>query len=145
VSWSASWRRPPPTATPPGRRDYAACFDDVDRAYDALLADYDFGVSSKRLETLFARLADSLTPLLADLPADQPDLAAALNVPVEAQQRAVLSTLHRLGANDGGWRIDVSAHPFSEAISRQDTRVTTRGRRLGFTDRCHSRVRSCSL
>ena len=34
--------------------------------------------------------------------------------------------LARIGAGDDGWRIDVSAHPFSVGIGQRDSRVTTR-------------------
>jgi carboxypeptidase Taq len=106
-------------------RAYAACFDDVKHPYDALLADYDYGLSTQLVQAVFAQLADGLTPLLADLPA-RPDLLAELEVPLDAQKAAVFSTLRRLGVDDDSWRVDVSAHPFSEALSQRDTRVTTR-------------------
>ena len=106
-------------------RAYAACFDDVKHPYDALLADYDYGLSSQRVHAVFAQLAEGLTPLLADLPA-RPDLLAELQVPLAAQEAAVFSTLRRLGVDDVSWRVDVSAHPFSEALSQRDTRITTR-------------------
>jgi carboxypeptidase Taq len=104
-------------------RSYAACFDDAARPYDALLDDYDFGVPTERVQEVFARLAERLTPLVADAPAGLP---ARLDVPIEAQQAAVQSTLRRLGVRESSWRVDVSPHPFSEALSRTDTRITTR-------------------
>jgi carboxypeptidase Taq len=107
-------------------RDYAGCFDDVERPYDALLNDYDFGVPAQRLEPVFARLTEGLTALLAELSAAPADLSASLEVPIDAQKAAVLSTLRRIGVGDDSWRVDVSRHPFSESLSRRDTRVTTR-------------------
>jgi len=107
-------------------RDYAACFNDVERPYDALLNDYDFGVPAQRLETVFARLTEGLTALLAEQSAAPADLSASLDVPIDAQKAAVLSTLRRIGVGDDSWRVDVSTHPFSESLSRRDTRVTTR-------------------
>jgi carboxypeptidase Taq len=106
-------------------RAYAACFDDAARPYDALLADYDFGVSTERLQIVFGALVEGLAPLLAAAP-DGPDRLATIDIPIEAQKVAVLGTLARLGVEQAGWRVDVSAHPFSESIGRLDQRITTR-------------------
>jgi len=106
-------------------REYAACFPETPRPYDALLDDYDYGLRSERIEALFARLAEGLAPLIAQA-AKGPDHLAALEIPVAAQKAAVRSTLLRLGVTDAAWRVDVSAHPFSESLGRNDTRITTR-------------------
>jgi carboxypeptidase Taq len=47
-------------------------------------------------------------------------------LPVEAQQAAVLGVLRHLGVREERWRVDVSPHPFSLALSTSDLRVTTR-------------------
>jgi carboxypeptidase Taq len=107
-------------------RAYAACFNDAARPYDALLFDFDYGVATERVEAIFARLADGLRPLIAGV-GRQPERPAVLvGIPVGAQRAAVAATLRRLGVSEDSWRVDVSAHPFSEAVSRRDTRVTTR-------------------
>jgi carboxypeptidase Taq len=106
-------------------RAYAGCFEDTEHPYDGLLAEYDFGLRTSRLQELFAQLADGLPPLLADLP-PQPDLLASLAIPIDVQKATVLGTLRRLGVNENSWRLDVSPHPFSESLSRTDSRVTTR-------------------
>jgi carboxypeptidase Taq len=103
-------------------RAYAACFDDAGRPYDALLADYDYGLTAARLQEVFGALTAELAPLVAAAP-EAPVPAGA---PVEAQRLAVPAVLARIGAADDGWRIDASAHPFSVGIGRADSRVTTR-------------------
>jgi carboxypeptidase Taq len=105
-------------------REYAACFTDAPRPYDALLYDFDYGVATERVQATFSRLADGLRPLIEGVAGRAP--AAALNVPVAAQRAAVEGTLRRIGVSEDSWRVDVSPHPFSEAVSRRDTRVTTR-------------------
>lgn len=111
-------------------REYAACFPEVARPYDALLEDYDFGLRSERLEPLFARLADGLAPLIER--AARAPRPKALAIPVAAQQAAVQGTLRRLGVDKENWRIDVSTHPFSQSLSQGDVRITTRYENAGL-------------
>jgi carboxypeptidase Taq len=105
-------------------RAYADCFDGFASRYDALLADYDFGLTSARIEEVFAELGAELPSLVAEraaLPAPR-----ALDVPVAAQEVAVAGVLARLGVTPDGWRVDVSSHPFSTNMGLMDSRITTR-------------------
>ena len=104
-------------------RAHAACFEGFSQPYDALLADYDFGLTSARIEAIFGDLADALPPLISDAPR-RPRLAIAPTE--EAQRAAVELVLARLGVTPAGWRIDVAAHPFSLAMGPKDSRLTTR-------------------
>jgi len=106
-------------------RAYAACFDD-DRAYDALLADYDFGLTAERLQRVFTPLAEALSPLVAE-GARRPAVALP-DVPVAAQEHAVRATLARVGVDEESWRLDVAPHPFTSWVAPSDTRLTTRYR-----------------
>ena len=92
--------------------------------YDALLGDYDFGLRTQELRRLFGALGAALPPLVADAQSRSP--RPALEVPLDAQQVAVASTLRRLGVDASSWRVDVSAHPFTAWLGRRDTRLTTR-------------------
>ena len=105
-------------------REYAACLDDGGHPYDALLADYDHGLTAARVQAVFGPLAQALPPLVAEAAA-RPE-ALDVPVPVEAQQAAVGGVLRQLGVREERWRVDVSPHPFSLALSSSDLRVTTR-------------------
>ncbi|HEV7585299.1 MAG TPA: carboxypeptidase M32 [Solirubrobacteraceae bacterium] len=106
-------------------RDYAECVaEDGDGLYQALLHDYDFGLRTDELRTLFATLSQALAPLVGEATAHSP--RRDLSVPVPAQQTAVASTLRRIGVEEASWRVDVSAHPFTAWMGRRDTRLTTR-------------------
>jgi carboxypeptidase Taq len=105
-------------------RAYAACFDDVEHPYDALLADYDFGLTATRVREIFDPLADALAALVVEA-ADRPPVPA-LSVPIDAQRTAVDAILARLGVTPDSWRVDLSAHPFTSWVGAQDTRITTR-------------------
>jgi carboxypeptidase Taq len=105
-------------------REYAACFEHGGQPYDALLADYDFGMSAARVQSIFAQLTEALPPLVAQ--GAQRPAPAPLEVPVAAQEAAVAAVLARLGVEPAGWRVDVAAHPFSTEVGAGDSRITTR-------------------
>ena len=105
-------------------RAYAACFDDVEHPYDALLADYDFGLTAARVREIFGPLAEALSALAAEA-AERPAVPP-LTVPIDAQRAAVDAILARLGVTPDSWRVDLSPHPFTSWVGTQDTRITTR-------------------
>ncbi len=106
-------------------RAYGKCLAEAgESTYDGLLGDYDFGLSTAELRRLFGELAQALPPLVAEAQSSSP--RRPLEVPIDAQQVAVASTLRRLGVDDTSWRVDVSAHPFTAWLGRRDTRLTTR-------------------
>ncbi len=106
-------------------RVYGECVaEEGESPYDALLGDYDFGLSTQELERVFGELAAALPPLVEQTRLRSP--RPAIEVPVGPQQVAVASTLRRLGVDAGSWRVDTSAHPFTAWLGRRDTRLTTR-------------------
>jgi carboxypeptidase Taq len=105
-------------------REYAACFDDAARPYDALLADYDYGLTYDRITEVFSELTRELPPLVEELAARP--RPRALDVPVAVQEQTVTAVLRRFGVTEESWRVDVSSHPFSTNIGLLDSRITTR-------------------
>lgn len=106
-------------------RSYGSCVAAAgQRPYDALLFDYDWGLSSADLRPLFQALTSELPPLMELAAAHSPP--RPMGVPVRAQKAAVQSVLARIGVEPTSWRVDVSAHPFSTWTARRDTRITTR-------------------
>lgn len=93
-------------------------------AYEALLSDFDYGLTVADLRRVLGGLATELPALIDD--AEQRSPVRSLAVPVEAQRAAVSAIMRRLGVEDSSWRVDVSTHPFSTSIGRNDSRVTTR-------------------
>src|SRR5262245_6186730 len=53
-------------------RAYADCLADGEHPYDALLADYDWGLTTARIKEIFGPLAEALPPLVAEAAA-RPD------------------------------------------------------------------------
>lgn len=106
-------------------RAYGECVADAGQSpYDALLGDYDFGLSTDHLQRVFSALVSELPPLVAAAAVHTP--RRALAVPVAAQEAAVAGVLRRVGVDRASWRVDVSAHPFTAWIGPRDSRVTTR-------------------
>ncbi len=106
-------------------RAYGQCVADAEQTpYDALLADYDFGLRTQELRRVFGTLAPALAPLVSEAQVRSP--RSTLQVPVSAQRAAVDATLRRIGVDAQSWRVDVSTHPFTAWMGRRDTRLTTR-------------------
>jgi carboxypeptidase Taq len=106
-------------------REYAECVaEEGQGAYEALLGDYDFGLTTADLRRLFGRLAELLPPLVAEASVRTP--RRWLDIPVAAQELAVAGIMRRLGVEASSWRVDVSAHPFTAWVGARDSRVTTR-------------------
>lgn len=106
-------------------RAYGECLrDEQTSTYEALLADYDFGLKRADLERVFSELSQTLPGLAAEVGERCP--RRSLQVPVEAQQAAVAAVLAKLGVEQDSWRVDVSTHPFTVWTARDDIRITTR-------------------
>jgi carboxypeptidase Taq len=93
-------------------------------AYEALLGDYDHGLTVTELQRVLGGLARELPALIDDAERHSPERPLA--VPLDAQRAAVAGILRRLGVEDSSWRVDTSTHPFSTGIGRGDSRITTR-------------------
>ncbi len=95
--------------------------------YDALLDDFEPGLTSARVERLFVPLRAELRELIERIDSAEPGpTTAALDLPVEAQRELHRAVLERIGFDLLAGRIDVSTHPFSIGIGPGDTRITTR-------------------
>jgi carboxypeptidase Taq len=111
------------------RHRYVACFEDFEHPYDALLDDFEPGMTTAKLRPLFAELVGGLVPLVAEVASDSPPPeGGAFGGPyaVEDQRRAVMDILEGVGFDPDGWRLDVAPHPFAQRIAPGDVRITTR-------------------
>ena len=105
--------------------------------YDALLEDFEPGMTGAALERIFAPLREELTPLIEELteatyqPGQGPH---EVELPIERQRDFNRFVLQRVGFDLDAGRLDVSVHPFSSGVSPGDTRITTRYRPTRFPD-----------
>jgi carboxypeptidase Taq len=115
------------------KREYAACFPDVATPYDALLEDYEQGMTTARVAEVFAELRATLVPLVAELAGGAVDKAALGGpFPVEPQRVACARILEGFGSAET-WRLDDTVHPFASSPGLGDVRLTTKFRTSDLT------------
>jgi carboxypeptidase Taq len=105
--------------------------------YDALLEDYEPGMTAGRLDAIFAPLRSELVPLIEAITATgyQPGRAPQeLKIPRALQHELSMTMMKRVGLDPRASRLDSSTHPFSSSIAPGDLRITTRYRDDWFTD-----------
>lgn len=105
--------------------------------YDALLEDYEPGMTSAELERIFEPLREALVPLIEDLTGSEnppSEAPAKVRLPLDLQQGFNRIVLERLGFDMNAGRLDISTHPFSTGLAPGDTRITTRYREDGFLE-----------
>jgi carboxypeptidase Taq len=108
------------------RREYSACFPDAEHPYDALLDEYEPGMTTAAVRATFAQLRDGLVPLIAEAMAATapPPLRGPFDV--TAQRALALEIVRSFGFDEQHWRLDDSVHPFSQSVAPVDIRVTGR-------------------
>lgn len=96
--------------------------------YDALLEDFEPGMSEETLKTVFSQLRDGLIPLFDRIRgAGRKPTQEALkrHFPAQAQERFGLQVVRDMGFDGAAGRLDRSAHPFTSGTFA-DVRITTR-------------------
>lgn len=120
-------------------RRKAECYGAPDggELYDALIEDFEPGVSAAEIESIFTPLREQLSALIADV-GSKPGATAgrgdAFGAPTAAQLELVRFVTERVGFDYEAGRIDLSTHPFSETTGPLDNRITTRFDENDFTD-----------
>jgi carboxypeptidase Taq len=101
-----------------------------DSPYDALLDEYEPGLTVKQLDPVFAKLKADIVPLLKAIQNSGyiPE-AGFINegfFPVEKQLQFSQMILREMGFDFDAGRLDLAPHPFSSGSSSMDVRLTTR-------------------
>lgn len=100
-----------------------------DNIYDALLHNFEPGVTTKTLDTVFPALRKSLMGLLDKIGQSgvKPDSSLVTgHFPKQDQKAFALEILSRMGYDFDSGRLDDTIHPFAIGINLNDVRVTTR-------------------
>ena len=108
------------------KREEAAALADGGDLYDALLEDYEPGMTGARLASLFDQMRPRLVALRDDvLGAERQPQALAGHFPQETQMRLARTCASAFGYDWSRGRMDLAVHPFSSG-RWQDSRITTR-------------------
>lgn len=105
--------------------------------YDALLNEYEPGMTAKEIEQIFRPLRERLAAFIGELakaknkPSDKP---LTVKIEPDRQHKFGLFVLEAMGFDLKAGRLDITTHPFCSGLSPGDTRLTTRYRDEKFTD-----------
>ncbi len=97
--------------------------------YDALLDDYEPGMTTEKLSALFARLGTDLVPLVDELreeSARKPVHLLAGEFPLDGQRVFSETLAAAVGFDLQGARLDLGQHPFCTMIGPGDVRIALR-------------------
>ena len=93
--------------------------------YDALLDDYEPGVTTAQAAALFATLKQELVPLVQAL-ADRRTPVVRRDYPVDRQRIFAEAVANAMGFDFDRGRLDTAVHPFCTSLGPGDTRITAR-------------------
>jgi len=98
--------------------------------YDALLDDYEPGLTVRQIDPLFTRLKEDLVPLIQAIQnssvSANTDILKAGPFPAETQLALTRKVLEVMGFDFAAGRLDLAPHPFTSGAGSLDVRLTTR-------------------
>ena len=110
------------------KRQVAACFPEAETPYDALLDEYEPGMRTSQVRSMFAELKQHLLPLVQAIAQKPPIDDAILRQDYDEQAQWAISVraIQQFGYDFNYGRQDKSVHPFCTSFGLRDVRVTTR-------------------
>ena len=117
-------------------RQMADCWGFQESPYDALVEEYEPGVSASQLRALFTELRPAIGAVLGaavERSAAIPKDLLLGNYPIPAQQALNREVAAAIGFNFDAGRIDTTTHPFCTTLGPADCRLTTRYNEQNFT------------
>ena len=111
-----------------------------DNPYDALLDLYEPELTAAECKRLFDGLKTELVPLVKKISKSKNYTNTVAFVgennhyPKPDQERIVHYIMQRMGFNEQAGRVDISAHPFTTELSRNDIRITTNYNETDFRE-----------
>ena len=102
--------------------------DKKDNYYDTAFSDYERGLTSKDLDKLFGELRDGIVNLLNRIKKSKHKIRTdfmSREVPIEKQEQFSNYILETIGFDFSRGCIATTEHPFTDTLSKDDTRVTT--------------------
>lgn len=111
------------------KREQADAYGYNDNRYDALLDDYEQGITTRQVRDLFENLRDDLVRLVERLvtAAKRPNITILhRDFPVDRQRIFGEAAAAAIGFDFHRGRLDSTVHPFCSGIGPGDCRITTR-------------------
>jgi carboxypeptidase Taq len=108
------------------RRRWIECFAPYDDPYDVALDDFEEGVRTEDVRSIFAVLAPEIATLVAEHANDDEDEFMKGPFPIDAQAALSRELIERFGATWDEFRLDLAVHPFEVTLGVGDIRLTTR-------------------
>lgn len=105
--------------------------------YDALLNEYEQGMTARQVDEIFTPLRGRLSALIAKVQDSKTKVSTkCLEVKVDPKDQHKFGQLviETMGFDLSAGRLDVTTHPFCSGFAPGDTRLTTRYRDEKFTD-----------
>jgi carboxypeptidase Taq len=127
-------------------REYIACFDGFDCAYDVVLDSFEPGMRTAEVAELFAELKTELLPMIATLTenSDRVDCSCLHgSFPIPRQRKLAADVVSLMGFEREGWRMDDAVHPFATGLSTNDVRITTRWDESYFASSLYGAMHEC--
>ena len=108
-------------------RKFAGYYDPEKLPYDALLNEYEEGLTMQTLDGFFAELRQVIVPLvkaIAEKPAPNTDFLKQ-SFPVEGQKKLTKYLMSTIGLDPNHCTLTESEHPFTLGFNTSDVRITT--------------------
>src|SRR5215203_5582835 len=103
------------------KRRYVDFFEGYDEPYDVLLDDYEPGMKTAEVRTVFDELKAELVPLIAEIGSvDGDDAFMSGPWPIDAQHEYSLDIIRRFGFDESFARLDLTVHPFAASTRPKD-------------------------
>ena len=99
-----------------------------DDAYDGMIADYEHGVTAVDLDRWFGRVKERLIPLMKEIRASGKTIRTdfmSRRVTDEQQRQATRYLLETIGYDFRRGAFTTTEHPFTDAVAKNDVRITT--------------------
>ena len=108
-------------------RKFAGYYDATKLPYDALLNEYEEGLTMETLDAFFAELRKVIVPLVKAISEkEQPDTAFLdQSYPIEQQKVLAKYLMDTIGLDPNRCTITESEHPFTMGFNTSDVRITT--------------------
>ncbi|WP_327837171.1 carboxypeptidase M32 [Bacillus salipaludis] len=111
------------------KRKFAEIYGYEEHPYDAMLAEFEPGLTVKKLDPLFAKLRESTVSLLERIQQSGRPTPAEIfdqSYDVEKQKAFNRFILPLIGFDLEAGRLDETVHPFAQTVNTGDVRLTTR-------------------